>query len=84
MLDQYDRYAGAAGLEGKSFDHGQDPAPVILESLNQTLLDIDDDQSRHAPHDWRLLSIPVAGRFQACHARRERGPVVGMAPQTVG
>jgi hypothetical protein len=57
MLDQHDRRSSAACPGGEFLNHAQNLTPVVLESLDQTLLDVNDDQSRHVPHGWRLLSF---------------------------
>jgi hypothetical protein len=53
MLDQQDGHSGVPGPGGEAIDHRQDLVPVLLETLDETLLNVDDDQSRRVRHDWR-------------------------------
>ncbi len=76
MLDQHDGHPSAASPGNQAGDHGQGLVPIILESLGQTLLNVDDDQSRRVAHDWVFLSVPMCAqpKYAACARRPDAGP----------
>src|SRR5450755_1965476 len=82
MLDQHDGHSIVAGAGNQTVDHVEHVAPVLLKSVDETLLNVDHDQSRRVQPDWRLLSIRARPDRQVCRACAQTEHRAGESPGT--